>query len=326
MENVHNITTTFVLSGFGKTTSVAYFYFACSFVLYAVTILVNVFLIAVIVLEKSLHGPMYICLCHLAVNELCGSTAILPHLMANLLSESKTISYSACFTQLFFIYTYGTAELTVLTVMAYDRYVAICNPLRYGSIMTDTKTQKLLLFAWTYSLLINLTVVILSLRLPLCSSTIDKLFCDNVTIMNLSCVDSSTNNIYGLFLIVISFVIPLIVIVYSYLEILIVCLKASKEAQAKALNTCLSHLLSFFIFIIGAFLVLIGNRVKSEIVPGSVISVLSLSFLIMPPLFNPIIYGMKTESIKTGIKNVLRKRSTSVSGKRDSKIQCICPN
>ncbi|XP_064413094.1 olfactory receptor 4B13-like [Latimeria chalumnae] len=235
MESVHNITTTFVLSGFGKTTSVTYFYFACSFVLYAVTILVNIFLIAVIVLEKSLHGPMYICLCHLAVNELCGSTTILPHLMANLLSETKTISYSACFAQFFFSYTYGAAELTVLTVMAYDRYIAICNPLRYGSIMTNAKTQKLLLFAWTYSLFINLTALILYLRLPLCSSTIDKLF----------------------------------FIVYSYLEILIVCFKASKEGRAKAFNTCLSHLLSFFIFIIGAFLVLIGYHVKSEIVPGS---------------------------------------------------------
>uniref|UniRef100_H2ZZS6 Olfactory receptor n=1 Tax=Latimeria chalumnae TaxID=7897 RepID=H2ZZS6_LATCH len=305
MESIHNITTTFVLSGFGKTTSVTYFYFACSFVLYAVTILVNIFLIAMIVLEKSLHGPMYICLCHLAVNELCGSTTILPHLMANLLSETKTISYSACFAQFFFSYTYVTAELTVLTVMAYDRYIAICNPLRYGSIMTNAKTQKLLLFAWTYSLFINLTALILYLRLPLCSSTIDKLFCDNVTVINLSCVDTSTINIYGLFLIVICFVIPLIVIVYSYLEILIVCFKASKEARAKAFNTCLSHLLSFFIFIIGVFLVLIGSREKSEIVPGSVMSILSFAFFIIPPLFNPIIYGMKTESIKTGIKNVL---------------------
>nr|XP_014353821.1 PREDICTED: olfactory receptor 10H1-like [Latimeria chalumnae] len=204
MESVHNITTTFILSGFGKTTSITYFYFACSFVLYAMTILVNIFLIAVIVLEKSLHGLMYICLCHLAVNKLCGSTAIPPHLKVNLLSVSKTISYSACFAQLFFIYTYGVAELTVLTVMAYDRYVAMCNPLRYGSIMTDAKTQKLLLFAWTYSLL-------------------------------------------------------------------------------------------------------------------SLITILSLCSLTIPPLFNPIIYGMKTESIKTGIKNVLGKINISMFGKRNMK-------
>nr|XP_006012084.2 PREDICTED: olfactory receptor 2D2-like [Latimeria chalumnae] len=148
MEGSYNITTTFILSGFERNTTSALLYFVCSFVLYVVTIFVNAFLIAVLFLEENLRGPMYTCLCHLAVNELCGSTAILPHLMINLLSESKTISYNACFAQLFFIYTYGTVELTVLTVMAYDRYVAICNPLRYGNIMTNEKTHKLLIIAW----------------------------------------------------------------------------------------------------------------------------------------------------------------------------------
>uniref|UniRef100_H3ABC1 Olfactory receptor n=1 Tax=Latimeria chalumnae TaxID=7897 RepID=H3ABC1_LATCH len=305
MKDIYNITTTFILAGFGKTTSSAYLYFASSFVLYAVTIFVNAFLIAVLFLEENLRGPMYTCLRHLTFNELCGSTAILPHLMANLLSESKTISYSACFAQLFFIYTYGTVELTVLTVMAYDRYVAICNPLRYGNIMSDTKTHRLLIFAWVYSLLTTFLLVIQSLRLPLCSSRIDQLFCDNVTIMNLSCVDSSSNNIFAIFLIALSIVSPSLVIVYSYIRILIVCLKASKEARAKALNTCLSHLLTFFIFIIGVFAVVIGNRIKTKAVPVSVNNILSLGFLTIPPLFNPIIYGMKTANIRTGIKNIL---------------------
>ncbi|XP_006012085.2 olfactory receptor 4E2 [Latimeria chalumnae] len=269
---------------------------------------------------------MYTCLCHLAVNELCGSTAILPHLMTNLLSESKTISYNACFAQVFFIYTYGTVELTILTVMAYDRYVAICNPLRYSNIMTDEKTHKLLIIAWVYSSLSTLIVVVLSHRLPLCSLKLDKLFCDNVTIMNMSCVDASINNILTIFLAFIDLVIPLLVIVYSYLRILIVCLKASKEAWAKALNTCLSHLLTFFIFIIGIFAVVLGNRIKTKAVPVSVNNILSLGFLTIPPLFNPIIYGMKTESIRTGIKNILRKRIASKPGKQINKIQFIHPN
>uniref|UniRef100_H3A8V5 Olfactory receptor n=1 Tax=Latimeria chalumnae TaxID=7897 RepID=H3A8V5_LATCH len=310
MEDTYNTSTTFILSGFERDTTSALLYFACLFVLYVVTIFANVFLIVVLFLEENLRGPMYTCLCHLAVNELCGSTAILPHLMANVLSESKTISYNTCFAQVFFVYTYGTVELTVLTVMAYDRYVAICNPLWYGSTMTDVKTYRLLILVWSYSLLTTLLLVGLSLRLPLCSSKVDKLFCDNVTIMNISCVDASINNIYGIILIILTIVFPLLVIVYSYIRILIVCLKASKEARAKALNTCLSHLLTFFIFVVGVFAMVIGNRVKSKNAPDTVINILSLGFLIIPPLFNPIIYGMKTESIRTGFKNILRKQSS----------------
>ncbi|XP_064413095.1 olfactory receptor 51E1-like [Latimeria chalumnae] len=246
--------------------------------------------------------------------------------MAKLVSESKTISYNSCFAQVYFTYIYASVELTVLTVMAYDRYIAICNPLRYGSIMTDVKTHKLILFAWVYSLSTVLVLVALSLRLPLCKSRIDKLFCDNVTIMKISCADASINNIYGYCLMILSVIIPLLVIVYSYIRILIVCLRASKEARAKAFNTCLSHLLTFFIFMIGVLAMLIGNRAQSKNASPLVINLLSLGFLIIPPLFNPIIYGMKTESIRNGIKNILRKRSTSVLGEKANKIQSIYPN
>nr|XP_006008291.1 PREDICTED: olfactory receptor 56A4-like [Latimeria chalumnae] len=273
---------------------------------------VNIVLIAVILLEESLHEPMYIFLCNLSVNELLGSYSILPHLMAHLLSETNTVSYTGCFVQIFFFQVYGGMELITLTVMAYDRYVAICNPLRYSTIMTKAKVYKVLIFAWLYVFFVTLIVIALYLRLPLCSSTIEKLYCNNISIMKLSCIESSVNNIFGLILLVIDVGVPLIIIIYSYIQILKVCLKISKEAQAKAFHTCGTHLLTFFSFVIGALFVLIGNRVNSKTVPVFVSVLLSLECLIIPPLINPIIYGIRTEKIRNAVRNLLKKRVLSV--------------
>uniref|UniRef100_H3AKR1 Olfactory receptor n=1 Tax=Latimeria chalumnae TaxID=7897 RepID=H3AKR1_LATCH len=307
MEGTHNISI-FILSGFGEIDTITYFYFACSLVLFLATVFINIVLIAVIVLEESLHEPMYICLCNLSVNELFGSCSLLPHLMAILLSETNSVSYIGCFTQIFCIHTYGTIEQIILTVMAYDRYVAICNPLRYSTIMTKAKVYKLLIFVWLYSICIVLIVIVLSLRLPLCGSTIEKLYCDNVSILNLSCVEPSVNNIYGLITIVFDGGVPLTIIIYSYIRILNICLKISKEAQAKAFHTCGTHLLTFSSFITGGLFVLIGNRVNSKTVPAFITVILSLEFLVIPPLINPIIYGVRTEKIRIAIGNLFRKR------------------
>nr|XP_014351428.1 PREDICTED: olfactory receptor 52D1-like [Latimeria chalumnae] len=254
---------------------------------------VNIVLIAVIILEESLHEPMYICLCNLSINELFGSCSLLPHLMANLL---------------FCLHTYGTIELLILSVMAYDRYKAICNPLRYSMIMTKLKVSKLLIFAWLFSISVVLIVIVLSVRLPLCGSTIEKLYCDNVSVMKLSCVEPSINNIYGLITITLVIGVPLIIIIYSYIQILNVCLKISKEACIKAFHTCGTHLLTFFSFVIGALFVLIGNRVNSKAVPVIVSVMLYLEFLVIPPLINPTIYGVRTEQIRNAIGNLFRKR------------------
>ncbi|XP_014351427.1 olfactory receptor 2K2-like [Latimeria chalumnae] len=267
MEGIQNISI-FTLSGFVKMDTIAYLFFSCTLLLFLATVFVNIVLIAVIILEQSLHEPMYICLCNLSVNELVGSYSLLPHLMASLLSETKTISYIGCFFQVFCLHTYGTVELLILSVMAYDRYIAICNPLRYSTIMTKTKASKLLVFAWLYSSSYILIVITLSLRLSLCGSTIEKLYCDNVSIMKLSCVEPSFNNIFGLVMLVINVGVPVIVIMYSYIQILKVCLKISKEARAKAFHTCCTHLLTFFSFVTGALFVIIGNRVNSKTVPG----------------------------------------------------------
>ncbi|XP_006012078.1 olfactory receptor 2K2-like [Latimeria chalumnae] len=288
--------------------TIIYFYFACTLVLFLATVFVNIVLIAVILLEESLHEPMYICLCNLSINELFGSYSLLPHLMANLLSKARTISYTGCFIQIVCLHTYGTIELITLTMMAYDRYIAICNPLRYSIIMTKPKVYKLLIFAWLFSPSVILIGIALSLRLPLCSSTIEKLYCDNISIVKLSCAETSINDIYGLIMTTIVIGVPLIIIIYSYIQILNVCLKISKEARTKAFHTCGTHLLTLLSFLTGAFFVLIGNRLSSRTAPAFVTVILSLEFLLIPPLINPTIYGVRTEKIRNAIGNILRKR------------------
>ncbi|XP_006008290.3 olfactory receptor 52B6-like [Latimeria chalumnae] len=196
--------------------------------------------------------------------------------------------------------------------MAYDRYVAICNPLRYSTIMTKSKVYKLLMFAWLYAFSIILILIALYLRLPLCGSTIEKLYCDNISILKLSCVDPSVNSIYGIIMLVIHVGVPLIIVLYSYIQILKVCLKISKEARAKAFHTCGTHLLTFFSFLIGGLFVLIGNRVNSKTVPIFVSVLLSLEWLVIPPLINPIIYGVRTEKIRNAVGNLFRKRVVPV--------------
>nr|XP_014351425.1 PREDICTED: olfactory receptor 2K2-like [Latimeria chalumnae] len=307
MEGIQNISI-FILSGFGKMDTITYLFFSCALVLFLATVFVNIVLIAAIILEESLHEPMYICLCNLSVNELLGSYSLLPHLMANLLSETNTISYTGCFVQIFCIQLYGVMEVITLTVMAYDRYVAICNPLRYSTIMTKSKVYKLLVFAWLYAFSIILILIALYLRLPLCGSTIEKLYCDNISILKLSCVNPSVNSIYGLFMLVIHMGVPLIIVLYSYIKILKVCLKISKEARGKAFYTCGTHLLTFFSFVIGALFILIGNRVNSKTVPVFISVLLSLECLVIPPLINPIIYGVRTEKIRNAVGNLFRKR------------------
>nr|XP_014353087.1 PREDICTED: olfactory receptor 4P4-like [Latimeria chalumnae] len=138
MEYNDNITT-FVLEGFGKASRLHYLYAACIFLLYLLMVSANLLLIAVIVLRKCLHEPMYIFICNLSINALYGSTSVLPKLIVDLVSERKTISYLGCHVQLFFMHSFTIHEITIITVMAYDRYIAIWTPLRYAVIMTKEK-------------------------------------------------------------------------------------------------------------------------------------------------------------------------------------------
>nr|XP_006010874.1 PREDICTED: olfactory receptor 51E1-like [Latimeria chalumnae] len=307
MEYSHNITT-FTLEGFGKASRLHYLYAACLFLLYLLMVSANLLLIAVIVLKKCLHEPMYIFICNLAINALYGSTSVLPKLIVDLVSERKTISNLGCFVQLFFIHSFTGHEILIITVMAYDRYIAIWNPLRYVVIMTKTKISKLLIAVWLYPICVIVICTCLTRRLPLCSLVIQNLYCDNMSVVKLSCVDTSVNNFYGIFVITITAVFPAAVVLFSYMSIFNIFLKATINAKSKFFSTCGTHLLVFFGTVIGNLFVLIQHRLDASSIPSPVIVFMSLEFIMVPPLFNPIIYGMRTEKIRNEIVKLFRKQ------------------
>ncbi|KAG8430688.1 hypothetical protein GDO86_020128 [Hymenochirus boettgeri] len=265
---------------FGEMTEIKYLHSAVVLFFFTMIILSNCAVVLVIALNKSLQEPMYIFISTLCINGLYGSVFFFPSLFINLLSKVQTISYMGCLIQTFGIHTYIGCEITVLAIMAFDRYICICNPLRYNSIMTYALVFKLIAVAWLYIIVLITVLVILTIRLPL----------------KISCIDTTVNNIYGL---VITFVTSLLpgCIYLSYLQILRVCMKSSKDFRAKAVYTCTPHLVSLTYF---------SSNILSEILlqrfpinmPYELKIIVSVQSYVIAPLLNPLIYGLKLKEIR----------------------------
>ncbi|XP_048836299.1 putative gustatory receptor clone PTE03 [Brienomyrus brachyistius] len=295
----------FSLIGLNDTKSNKVIYFSCSFLIYFFTIFVNITLLVSVMLDRVLHEPMYIFLCNLCVNGIYGATGFYPKFLLDLLSDSHVISYSACLTQLFTVYTYVFCQFSILTVMAYDRYVAICKPLEYHSIMTPGKVWKLLLVPWLISLCETSVASILTSRLPLCGFKIDKLYCTNWDLVKLSCVDTSVNNLYG-YTILIILLFQALLIVISYFHIIRTCVQ-SKADQSKFMETCLPHVITLTSFYLFASFDVLYARYGSSSSQQGLRNFFSIEYLIIPPLLDPLIYGLKLKQIRQSIKRLLSR-------------------
>ncbi|XP_076139198.1 olfactory receptor 2G6-like [Alosa pseudoharengus] len=170
-------------------------YFLLVFVLYILIIIVNLTLIFIVAVDRSLHEPMYIFICNLCANGLYGTVGFYPKFLLDLQSDLHTISYNWCIIQIYVIYTSVMCEITVLTMMAYDRFVAICRPLQYHSILTPHAVLKLLGLAWAYPLLTAIISMLLTARIPICGYDIHKLFCDNPSLLKLGCHQAIANKV-----------------------------------------------------------------------------------------------------------------------------------
>ncbi|XP_006009815.2 olfactory receptor 52E4-like [Latimeria chalumnae] len=283
-----------------------YFYFVSTFLGYLMILISNVLLISVIVKERSLHEPMYIFICNLACNGLYGATAFFPKVMTDLLYKVQTISRVGCLLQIYCLHTYGTCELGIIAVMAYDRYVSICKPLRYSSIMTQANICRLLVLAWGYPIVIFTVHFSLTVRLPMCESIIEKVYCDNWSVVKLSCVDITVNSIFGLFVTTALVIVPIFPIVFSYFKIWKVCIRASKEAKGKAMQTLIPHMVTLANYVITVLFELLQHRFDMSKLPHIVHVLISVQFVIIPPLLNPVVYGLRIKEIKKKIANVFQ--------------------
>ncbi|XP_066556095.1 olfactory receptor 8I2-like [Amia ocellicauda] len=295
MENSTQVTI-FTLSGLNESKTNKNIYFAFILLLYLFMVVVNFTLITTIIIEKTLHEPMYILLCNLCFNGLYGTAGFYPKLLDDFLSDSHMISYAGCLIQIFVIYSFVMCEITILTVMAYDRYVAICRPLQYHSIMTPLTVRKLLLFAWGYPFCSIFITVYLIFRLPLCGSHIEKLYCDNSSVLKLSCLATTLNNAYG-YIILIAQLAQAAFIIYTYIQIIKACLK-SIEQRSKFMQTCLPHLMALINFAFATFFDMLYSRYGSTTLSPSLRNIMAVEFLVIPPLFNPLVYGLKLQQIQ----------------------------
>ncbi len=275
--------------------------FVLCFLLFAIIVSANLVIILVISREKTLHEPMYIFIAFLSVNALYGSSGFFPRFLMDLLSDTHLISRPACFTQIYIIYTYASYEMTILGIMAYDRYVAVCDPLNYHSKVTPKTVCRLAAFAWICPAFTVAICLYLTIRLPLCGNEILKVYCAIWNIAKLSCVTTFINNIVGLFVTVITVILPLVYVLYTYFQIMLVCRKSSSEFKSKALQTCLPHTISFVSYSIAIFCDIALSRFNVEKLNPFFAVILSLEFVMIPPLLNPLVYGLKLPEIRRHI-------------------------
>ncbi|XP_026184483.1 olfactory receptor 1496-like [Mastacembelus armatus] len=303
----------FYLSGFSNITHVTYFYIFLCFV-YIMTVVGNVLLLSVIFLVKTLHTPKYMIVFNLALTDLCGSTALIPKVLDTFLFDNRYIVYEACLSYMFFVLVFGSVQSWTLVIMAYDRFIAICFPLRYNSIVTKPAIAAMLLLVWVVSLSIISCLVGLLDRLSFCGSlVIQSFYCDHGPTYRLACNDTSLNYTMAnaVFIILICFPPLLIVLTYVCIAIALSRIASAKE-RVKALKTCTSHLILVAIF----YLPLLGTNIAaltSSLHPNARIINSTLTHTI-PALLNPIIYSLKTEEVLNSIRKLCKNsRLTNIA-------------
>ncbi|XP_041865115.1 LOW QUALITY PROTEIN: olfactory receptor 52N2-like [Melanotaenia boesemani] len=306
MENYTLNSFTFQLEGIKVTQSSAYPVFFFFLFSYVFIMTVNVGIVVLVFIDKSLHQPMYLLFCNLPVNDVIGNTIMVPRLLSDIFlpPSERLIGYYECVVQAFATHMFGTTSHTVLMIMAFDRYVAICNPLRYAAIMTKNMVMKLTLSAWGVAFLLVGILLGLTIRLNRCRTLITNPYCDNASLFKLSCENVVINNIYGLTFTVVLFTSSIGSIVLTYTKITVVCLISnSKTLNSKALKTCSTHLFVYMIMLFCGVLVIVLHRFPQYSDQRKMSAIL---FHIIPGSLNPIIYGVQSKEVQKFLSKMFR--------------------
>ncbi|XP_010361644.2 olfactory receptor 52Z1 [Rhinopithecus roxellana] len=267
---------------------------------YTVAVAGNIFLIFLIMTERSLHEPMYLFLSMLASADFLLSTAAAPKILANLCFHSTDISFGSCVSQMFFIHFIFVAESAILLAMAFDRYVAICYPLRYTTILTSSTIRKIGIATVVRSFFICCLFVFLVYRLTYCGRNIIlHSYCEHMGIARLACGSINVNIIYGLTVALLSTGLDIVLIIISYVMILYSVFQIpSWAARFKSLSTCGSHICVILTFYAPAFFSFLAHRFGGKTIPHHIHILVANLYVLVPPMLNPIIYGVKTKQIK----------------------------
>ncbi|XP_066475413.1 olfactory receptor 52K1-like [Tiliqua scincoides] len=277
--------------------------------IYMVTILGNCTILFVVWVEESLHEPMYLFLCMLAVVDLAGSTSVVPKMLCLFWFGSREIHFEACLTQMFSIHALSIIESAILLAMAFDRYVAICKPLRYAAILTNPAIVKIGSLAVARGAILTAPFPILASRLPYCrTNVVPHTYCEHMGIVRLACAGSGVSNMYGLTVALLVVGVDLGLIFASYARIILTVLRLpSREAQAKVFSTCGSHLCVIVLAYTPALFSFLTHRFGHHVAPCIHILIGNF-YILVPPFCNPIVYGVKTRMIRDKVANLLLRR------------------
>ncbi|XP_007443560.1 olfactory receptor 8S1-like [Python bivittatus] len=306
MEN-QTIVTEFILLGLSSDPQIQVFLFLLFLIIYVATLFGNALIMLVVRTDPTLHTPMFFLLSHLAFLDICYSSVTLPKMLKSLITKQKTISQEGCIAQIFFFFQAACAEVFILSAMAYDRYIAICDPLHYISIMRKEICRQLLGGAWAMGFLYGVMNSLPLVKLHFCrNNEISHYSCEIPSLLLLSCDETFSNYIillassflFGFASFLLTFV--------SYIYIIATILKIrSAEGRSKAFSTCTSHLIVVALFYVtGYFRYLRPNSSSSVILDH----LFSIQYSISTPMLNPVIYSLKTKEVKEAIKKLMNQK------------------
>ncbi|XP_019268059.2 olfactory receptor 5L1-like [Panthera pardus] len=299
--------TEFILLGFSEAPELRVTLFSVFLLIYGVTVLGNLGMMAVIQVSCHLHTPMYFFLSHLSFVDFCYSTVIMPKVLSSILKEDKAISFLRCMVQFYFFCTYTITEVFLLAVTAYDCFVAIWNPLLYTVTMSRNLCVELVSCCYLCGMVCSLIQLCLALEIPSCTSNvIDHFFCNLPPLLSLACSDVTMNELLLYIVATFNEITTIVIILTSYLLILITILRMhSAEGRRKAFSTCASHLTAIFVFH-GTILFTYcqpssGNSMDTD-------KVATVFYTVVIPMLNPLIYSLRNKDVKEALKKVLGSR------------------
>ncbi|XP_028566675.2 olfactory receptor 6N2-like [Podarcis muralis] len=297
--------TEFIMVGFPNLQRFHKPLFLLLLLVYLFTIFGNLLIFTIIRTDPKLHTPMYFFISILSFLEIWYTATTIPKMLSNLLRERKSISFAGCLLQTYFFHSLGATECYLLTTMAYDRYIAICNPLRYPSIMTTKLCVQMAAGCWICGFMCPVTEVILVSKLPFCGpNKIEHIFCDFPPLLSLACTHTSINVLVDFAVNAFIILVTFLLIMVSYVKIIQSVLKIqAAESREKAFSTCASHLTVVLLFF-GSIIFMYVRLKKSYSLEYD--RAFAVIYAVLTPLVNPIIYSLRNQEILRAIKRRIR--------------------
>ncbi|XP_003282067.3 olfactory receptor 4K2 [Nomascus leucogenys] len=290
----------FVLLGLSNSWELQMFFFMVFSLLYVATMVGNSLIVITVIVDPHLHSPMYFLLTNLSIIDMSLASFATPKMITDYLTGHETISFDGCLTQIFFLHLFTGTEIILLMAMSFDRYIAICKPLRYASVISPQVCVALVVASWIVGIMHSMSQVIFALTLPFCGpNKVDSFFCDLPVVFQLACVDTY---VLSLFMISTSGIIALscfIVLLNSYVIVLVTVKHHSSRGSSKALSTCTAHFIVVFLFF-GPCIFIYMWPLSSFLTD----KILSVFYTIFTPILNPVIYTLRNQEVKIAMRKL----------------------